>query len=234
VSVVAFGISVIVFLGIIMKPLRGQPTLDDDITVVIQSSRKDKSTEVVLDRSYLGLNERLYQKNNAVVVTDLLSAYLLLPDLTPAVEYHDKPVSRSQMEQNEVILAEGNFVDVNLRQGTRTPESFSEMIRSMSWIKTSDSDSLPGFELFHIGAYIKSGIQESHVALVPTDPEYRDRIYIECPINNINTERRQLCRCHTGFANQLFGSFSFSKSRFDEWKVIHQKVSAWVESKITK
>ena len=168
-SVVALGISVILFLGIIMKPLRGQPTLvDDDITVVIQSSRKDKSTEVVLDRSYLGLNERLYQRNNTVVVTDSLSAYLLLSDLTPAVEYHDKPVSRSQMEQNEVILAEGNFVDVNLRQGTRTPESFSEMIRSMSWIKSSDSDSVLGFELFHIGAYIKSGIQESHVALVPT------------------------------------------------------------------
>jgi hypothetical protein len=238
VRVAALGIPVILLFSFIMKPLRGptkQPVLAGvDITIVIQSSRKDKSTKIVLDRSFLGLNERLYQKNNAIVVTDSLSAYLLLPDMNPAREYYDRPVSLSQMEQNEVILAEGNLVDVNLEQGTQTPASFSAMMKSLSWIKGSDSDSVPGFELFHVSAYIKSGIQESHVGLVPSDPEYRDRVYIDCPVNNTNTEIRQLCTCHTGFANQLFGSFSFSKSKFDEWKAIHQKVSAWVENKIAK
>jgi hypothetical protein len=65
VCVAALGIPAILLLSFIMKPLRGptrQPVLaDGDITIVIQSSRKDKSTEIVLDRSFLGLNERLYQ-----------------------------------------------------------------------------------------------------------------------------------------------------------------------------
>jgi hypothetical protein len=236
--VAAFYIPAILFLGILMSPQRGDTKqrilTDGDITVVIQSSRKDKSTEMKIDRQYLGLNERLYEQDKAAVTTDSLSVFLLLPDLTPATEYYDKPISQSQTAQNEAILAEGDLVDIDLRQGSRTPASVSAMIKSLSWIKSSDGDSVPGYELFHDRAFIKNGIRESYISLIPNDPEYRDRVYIECPINNINTEKRLLCRCHTGFANQLYGSFSFSKSKFDGWKEIHKKVSAWVESRVTK
>jgi hypothetical protein len=53
VRVAALGIPTILLFSFIMKPLRGptkQPVLAGvDITIVIQSSRKDKSTEIVLD-----------------------------------------------------------------------------------------------------------------------------------------------------------------------------------------
>ncbi len=239
VTVTALTVSAVLLLCVVADPRRSvakEPVAAGDISIVIESSSKERSTKITLDRSYLDLNDPLLRRTEKNPVTDSVSAYLMLPELVPAARFEVAPDSVADLERRNAILATGRFVWVVLHQGTRTPVSASETNKVISWVKGLDEGSFPGFEVFHDRPAKINDVPaiETIIYLVPKDAEYNDRLYIDCPINNINSETRLYCECHTSFADDLYGTFSFSKSRLGEWKSLHRRISEWVQSKIVK
>jgi hypothetical protein len=158
-----------------------------------------------------------------------LSLEATLPDFIPL--HDDSSRNPGPQSDDETILASGRWLLVDLSQGTK-----SGMLETIAHLKKwwtplpADTD-FPGFEVFspQLPGKYKEGFVKIRY-LIPKDIKWRNRVWIQCPVNPQLPASRLYCQVHTDFYHLMYGDYTVSRSSLSDWESLNFKVKHFIST----
>lgn len=134
--------------------------------------------------------------------------------------------SEAAYEKSEALRETGRFFGVEFNQGEL--ERMQDGIRyhvANDWVRDLGGYANPQFtSYFQKLLHNRLPKQMQSEFLVPTDPKFRERVFIECPVNSVFPATHVYCTGHNYLGHLVYAEYTFAFAHLQDWKAIDAAV----------